>query len=166
MKFDQSLANTSAVFRVTKKGDVLADKDFRGQGFASGNADLAETVKATEAVEPGDVLSLDPSNPNHYRKSQKPYSALAAGIVSTEPGVTLSTNESKSKVAMALMGTVPVKATTENGPIHPGDLLTTSSKAGFAMVCEDRTKCGGAIIGKALESLHEGNGKVRILVVN
>ena len=34
---------------------------------------------------------------------------------------------------LALMGRVPVKATAENGLIRPGDLLTVSSKPGYAM---------------------------------
>ena len=152
-------------FKVTKEGNVHANKSYHGEDFVSGDADLAEKVKVTDKVEPGDVLSLNTDNPNQYHKSQKPYSSLAAGVVSTEPGVTLGTNHQKPKTTIALMGTVPVKATTQNGPIHPGDLLTTSSKPGYAMVCKDKAKCSGAIIGKALGLLEEGEGKVSMLVV-
>jgi hypothetical protein len=52
-----------------------------------------------------------------------------------------------------------VKATTENGPIRPGDLLTSASKPGYAMRCEDIHRCEGAIIGKALEALDERRGR-------
>ena len=52
---------------------------------------------------------------------------------------------------LALLGRVPVKATTENGPIRIGDLLTvSSSKAGYAMRCLVAKECEGVIIGKAL----------------
>ena len=34
---------------------------------------------------------------------------------------------------LALVGIVPCKVTSENGSIRPGDLLVTSSTAGFAM---------------------------------
>ena len=54
--------------------------------------------------------------------------------------------------------------TTENGPIKVGDLLTTSSKAGYAMRCDDKIKCIGATVGKALEPLDEGDGKIMALL--
>jgi|GEM_PF-7077811 len=158
-------AGKVSLFKVTDQGDVHAIGNFYGQEFKTGNADLAEKVKVTETVEAGDVLSLDSTNPNHYRKSRKPYSALAMGVVSTKPGMTLGNNNKSTRTTIALMGTVPVKATTQNGPIQPGDLLTTSPKPGYAMICKERSKCSRAIIGEALGSLEEGDGKVRILVV-
>ncbi|MBS3789164.1 C10 family peptidase, partial [Candidatus Bipolaricaulota bacterium] len=159
-------SDTEAVFRVTKGGMVYADGTYYGEGFSSGYADLAEKVKVTEEVEPGDVLALDPTEPKHYRKSQKPYSNMAAGVVSTQPGMTLGNDDTSAKAIMALMGTVPVKATTENGPIKPGDLLTTSSDPGRVMVCNDTARCTGSIIGKALEYLEEGEGKIKILLAS
>ena len=58
-----------------------------------------------------------------------------------------------SRPMLVLMGTVPVKATTENGPINAGDLLTVSSKPDYAMRCARAKECEGTIIGKALEGL-------------
>ena len=66
---------------------------------------------------------------------------------------------------LALMGRVPVKATEENGLIRPGDLLTVSSKPGYAMRCADPKACEGAIIGKALEALESGEGMILVLVM-
>jgi hypothetical protein len=66
---------------------------------------------------------------------------------------------------LALLGRVPVKATTENGPVRPGDLLTSASKPGYAMRCENIHRCEGAIIGKALEALDEGEGVILMLVM-
>ena len=42
---------------------------------------------------------------------------------------------------LTLMGRVPVKVTTENGPIHLGDLLTISSKPVYAMRCAPARGC-------------------------
>ena len=157
--------DTPAKFRVDSEGNVYSDKSFYGQTFKSGNADLAEKVKVNGGVEPGDVLALHPTNPKNYRKSQKAYSPLATGVVSTEPGITLSEKRLVGdKITIALAGTVPVKATTENGHIHPGDLLTTSSKPGYAMVCRDTSKCADSIVGKAMGSLERSKGKIRMLV--
>jgi hypothetical protein len=58
-----------------------------------------------------------------------------------------------------------VKATTENGPIRPGDLLTSASQPGYAMRCVDITQCDDAIIGKALEALDTDEGVILMLVM-
>lgn len=49
-----------------------------------------------------------------------------------------------SEVPLAVVGIVPCKVTTENGPILVGDLLVTSSTPGYAMKCTDRGKMLGA----------------------
>jgi hypothetical protein len=66
---------------------------------------------------------------------------------------------------LALMGRVYVKATAENGPIRVGDLLTTASVPGYAMRCDSPEECGGAIVGKALEPLDEGEGLIEALMM-
>jgi hypothetical protein len=169
--------NTGAVFRIERDtGNVCSDGSFN-----SGGADVAEYILASEPLEPGDVVELDPHNPKHYRKAREPYSPWVAGVISTAPGfvlgakhlsLALSVNgegrgevEPGERPLLALLGRVPVKATTENGPIRPGDLLTSASKPGYAMRCEDIHRCEGAIIGKALEALDESEGAILILLV-
>lgn len=66
---------------------------------------------------------------------------------------------------LALMGRVPVKAATENGPIQPGDLLVSSSTPGHVMRCSDPKECEGAVIGKALAPLETGTGLILMLVM-
>jgi hypothetical protein len=66
---------------------------------------------------------------------------------------------------LALAGRVPVKATTENGPIQPGDLLRVSlSRPGYATKCKDPKACEGSVIGKALGALEASEGVILILV--
>lgn len=69
---------------------------------------------------------------------------------------------------LALMGRVFVKATTENGPIRPGDLLVSASKPGYLMRCPEPSECVGAIIGKALTPLaqDQGEGLIQALVMS
>ncbi|MCL6642674.1 MAG: S8 family serine peptidase, partial [Candidatus Bipolaricaulota bacterium] len=169
--------NTGAVFRIERDtGNVCSDGSFN-----TGGADVAEYILALEPLEPGDVVEVDPHNPKHYRKARGAYSPLVAGVISSNPGfvlglkhlsLALSVNgEGTGEVGpgerplLALLGRVPVKATTENGPIRPGDLLTSASKRGYAMRCVDVTQCEGAIIGKALETLDEGEGVILMLVM-
>jgi subtilisin family serine protease len=168
---------TGRIFRVERTtGNVYA-----AGSFNSGGADVAEYILASEPLEPGDVVELDPHNPKHYRKVREPYSPWVAGVISTAPGfvlgakhlsLALSVNgegrgevEPGERPLLALLGRVPVKATTESGPIRPGDLLTSASKPGYAMRCEDIHRCEGAIIGKALEALDKGEGVILVLLM-
>ncbi|MCX8104026.1 MAG: PQQ-like beta-propeller repeat protein, partial [Candidatus Bipolaricaulota bacterium] len=154
---------TGAIFRVERTtGNVYAD----GQ-FYAGGADVAEHIRVSEPVDPGDVVELDPDRPGAYRKSRRAYSPLAAGVISSAPGVIIGAKgvEMLWSPTLALAGVVPVKATTENGPIRPGDLLTTSSLIGHAMRCASPRHCEGALIGKALGALESGTGVVLMLVM-
>jgi subtilisin family serine protease len=168
---------TGRIFRVERTtGNVYA-----AGSFNPGGADVAEYILASEPLEPGDVVELDPHNPKHYRKVREPYSPWVAGVISTAPGfvlgakhlsLALSVNgegrgevEPGERPLLALLGRVPVKATTESGPIRPGDLLTSASKPGYAMRCEDIHRCEGAIIGKALEALDKGEGVILVLLM-
>jgi hypothetical protein len=50
------------------------------------------------------------------------------------------------------------------GAIAVGDLLTTSPTKGHAMRANDAARAFGAVLGKALGALKEGQGLVPILV--
>ena len=65
---------------------------------------------------------------------------------------------------MAMMGIVPTKVSSENGPIERGDLLVSSSTPGYAMKGTDPTRMMGAVIGKALAPLKTGAGTIEVLV--
>jgi hypothetical protein len=133
--------------------------------------DYAESVDVSggrTGYEPGDVLEIDPSDPKRFIKSSEPYSTAVAGIYSTKPGMIgrRSTDQRKAKdeIPMAMIGIVPLKVSAENGPIHPRDLLVTSSNPGYAMRGTDRGRMLGAVIGKAMGSLDSGTGVIEVLV--
>lgn len=63
-----------------------------------------------------------------------------------------------------MVGIVPTKVTAENGSIHTGDLLVTSSTPGHAMKGTDRNRLTGAVVGKALGDLESGTGVIEVLV--
>ena len=65
---------------------------------------------------------------------------------------------------IALSGRVYAMADASNGPIKPGDLLTTSATPGHCMKATDHAKAQGAIIGKAMSSLQSGKDMVLVLV--
>lgn len=143
---------------VRNDGEVYADGSFHNTG-----ADFAEMLPAADGLEPGDVLVI--GSDSLLRRSSSPYAANVIGVYSTKPGFIGGSDEemeNDGKVPLAVVGVVPVKASAENGPIAPGDLLTTSSTPGHAMRASHFV--GGTIIGKALEPLEEGTSVIQVLV--
>ena len=155
------------VFRVDGRGTVFADGGIRPYG-----ADFAESVEVSGDAEryvPGDLLVIDVSGVRRLELSRTPYSTLVAGIYSTRPGVVASPHRVDealpgTEVPLAVVGIVPCKVTAENGAIQAGDLLVTSSTPGRAMKGTDRLRLVGAVVGKALQPLHDGTGVIQVLV--
>jgi hypothetical protein len=135
-------------------------------------ADYAESVDVTgdrTKYEPGDVLVIARGAQRSFQKSANAYSTAVMGIYSTKPGVlgrpaSASEAQLNRQVPMAMVGIVPTKASAENGPIEPGDLLVTASKPGYAMKGTDRSQMLGAVIGKALGQLGAGTGVIEVAV--
>jgi hypothetical protein len=137
-----------------------------------GGADLAEPFPITAAaneVPPGAVLVIDAENPGRLKLSEQAYDSRVAGVVSGANGVNPGIQMQQQGLLeggknVALTGRVYVQADASNGPIQPGDLLTTSSTPGRAMRVTDHARAQGAILGKAMTSLSEGKGMVLVLV--
>lgn len=139
--------------------------------YTTAGCDLAEYYKLKNPdsdIEKGEIVSISP-NSRGVERSGKAYDPLALGVISTEPAMTIGeTKEVKDDRGahrpIALAGRVPVKVTTENGPIEKGDNIAPSSKPGYGMKCNDFKRCSGSVIGKAMESLKTGEGKINVLV--
>jgi len=169
------------------------------QGFyadvrSGGSTDVAEYIYDSNGnTEPGDVLIADPNGKESVVISEAAFQTSVVGVVSTDPhlvmGMELVMDEETGTpipgvqaTRLALTGRVPCKVTDENGPIQPGDLLTTSSTPGHAMkwtpldvnqaedfnelksmLAENETR-RHAVIGKALEAHNGGTGKIMVLI--
>jgi hypothetical protein len=135
-----------------------------------GGGDLAEKFETSGAKpEPGTLMVIDEENPGRLKPSTTAYDHKVAGIVSgaggVNPGMVLhQEGVLDGDVEVAVVGRVYVKADASNGPIKPGDLLTTSDTPGHAMKASDPARSHGAIIGKAMTALDEGTGLVLVLV--
>ena len=137
-----------------------------------GGADLAEPFKMTsgkDEIPQGAVVVIDEQNPGHLKMSDQGYDTRVAGVVSGANGINPGIQMQQQGVLdggknVALTGRVYVQADTANGPIKPGDLLTTSTTPGHAMKVTDHAKAAGAILGKAMTGLSEGKGMVLVLV--
>ena len=163
-----------AVFRNGGANRARIDKlgtGFFNNGVQSSGADVAEAfeVEGNRAqYEPGDVLVISDELDRRVEKSSEPYSTRVVGVFATKPGVLLTDRDIDARlddaVPLGVIGVIPTKVTSENGPIRRGDMLVTSSRAGYAMKGTDPGRMMGAVIGKALQSF-AGNGTGVILVL-
>jgi hypothetical protein len=137
----------------------------------TGGADLAEPFEMSnaESLPAGTVVVIDSENPGKLMQSTQAYDKRVAGVISgacnIQPGLTLTQEgEINGGQHVALTGRVYVMATSSNGSIEPGDLLTTSNVPGHAMKATDNDQAFGTVIGKAMSSLVEGDGFVMVLI--
>jgi hypothetical protein len=183
-------------FRVTNHGNVLIDGAYSSSG--ADYADMMPVSGDPARYNPGDVLIIGADG--KIAKSTKPNDTHLAGVYSTSPAIVgdprgtrdlvtedgihiesidLSERENvkivekypgHDLVPVALVGIVPTNVSAENGPIRPGDLLTTSATEGHAMKASPLILSGiefyapGTIIGKALEPHESGTGLIKVLV--
>jgi hypothetical protein len=143
-------------FRVMKNGDVYV----KGASVH----DIAETFKIAEMdIEAGDVVVAD--SDLQVKKCSKAYDSALVGVVSTKPTITMGDSETDNgdpKKPIALTGIVPTKVDASFGAVKVGDLLTTSNTPGYAMKATDPKI--GTVLGKVLEPLASGKGKIMVLV--
>lgn len=154
------ISPVNKVFQVDNQGNVSADGS-----FTSPAADFAEMLPAMKGLEAADVLVIGSNG--ELIKSTLPYQQSVAGVYSTKPafiGGMKDGLDQELNVPLAVVGIIPVKVSAENGEISPGDLLTTSLLAGHAMRANPDAP-NGSIIGKALESLDEATGQIKMLLV-
>jgi hypothetical protein len=153
-------------FHITGAGTYVAGSDFAEALPVRGDRDR---------YEPGDVLIISASAPGTVEKAMRRNDPRVAGVYSSRPGMLGADKGGTSRVdaddvPVAIVGIVPTKVSAENGAIHIGDLLTTSSKPGHAMkaspvrVGGTRIYRPGTIVGKALEPLTAGTGTIKVLV--
>ncbi len=116
------------------------------------------------------MVCIDPARPGKLTVCRRAYDRTVAGIVSgaggVRPGMTMGQlgSVADGKHPVALSGRVYCRVDASAGPISPGDLLTTSDRAGAAMKVDDHARAQGAIIGKAMTQLDDGEGLVLVLV--
>ena len=150
-------------FQVTSSGAAYSDGGWNG---AADFAELMTTEGDPAAYEPGDVLVVSVEADRTAVLSSQPYSSLVLGIYSENPGFVGSTHpmedQRDDEIPVAVVGIVPCKISAENGAVHRGDLLVTSSTPGHAMRADDAP--AGTILGKALEPLDQGTGTIQVLV--
>lgn len=124
---------------------------------ADANADATAPGTVMVAVEEGRVA---PSGLEYDRRVV----GVVAGAGAYRPGLLLDSGRADAARPIAIAGRAYCKADATFGQIEVGDLLTTCSTPGYAMRASDVSQSFGAVFGKALGSLSEGQGMVPILI--
>jgi len=142
-----------------------------GQGdIILNNADAAEdfAVARAEDATPGMVMVL--AEDGTLEPCSQAYDRKVVGVVSGagqyKPGLVFDRGAAKDplRAPISMMGKVACRADASYGRIEVGDLLTTSPRAGRAMKASDPSRAFGAVIGKAMSPLDEGDGLVTMLI--
>jgi hypothetical protein len=142
-------SNGTNIFRFTADGQAFTSD---GGAWNSGGADLAERYTSTENLEAGEVVVGDRLHAQNVIRSTDPYQTGIMGVVSTQPGF-VAGSYTPNSYPIALVGRVPVKISTENGPIKSGDYLTSGSIPGYAM----KATAAGRVLGTAIEDFDPVN---------
>ncbi|MCG2712188.1 MAG: hypothetical protein L6416_07705 [Candidatus Omnitrophica bacterium] len=129
--------------------------------------DIAEAVLAAEG-EPGDVVVISSDEDITLVKSKKKFDTKVAGVISADPRIYMGYSPEAEKAGrykpLALAGVVLCNVSAENGAIKKGDILVSSSLPGHAMRADPEQLTPGMMLGSALGSLGQGEGKIYILV--
>jgi hypothetical protein len=156
-------------YKLDVAGNINSTSTITGNSIIAKYQDVAEWVPASEQLAAGTVVVLDSTKSNQVTSSSVSYDTRVAGVVSAQPGIALG-EKSDTKVLVATTGRVRVKVDASKGAIHIGDLLVTSDIPGVAMKSEPITignrkmHMPGTLIGKALEPLEKGSGKILVLL--
>lgn len=138
-------ADALSVFRVSTNGDIYSGTKGSVQ---TGGADLAERYTSPDELVAGEVVSIDYSSNHGVKRATYSYQPDVLGVVSTAPGFVAGAF-TKGSYPIALVGRVPVKVSTENGPIFMGDRVTSSSIPGAGT----KAMKAGRTVGIAMENL-------------
>ena len=117
---------------------------------ASGNSDLAEMYFSGQSLEAGEIVAL--TGGLSMERADEESAQNIIGVISTKPGVIMGFDDTslvagEGAYPVALKGRVPIKLSTENGPIIKGDRIALSSIAGVGM----KANSGDVVVGIALE---------------
>ncbi|MEX2052881.1 MAG: hypothetical protein WD898_01485, partial [Candidatus Paceibacterota bacterium] len=136
---------------VSSPADVAENYEFDDPTVEAG--DIVVTTDDVRVVNTYDILNensdhiIETTMMSILAKSDKPYQSNLVGVVSTKPGLLLAGGIDGSP--LALSGRVPTKVSLENGPIKPGDLITSSSVPGVGM----KATGPGRVVGISLGSV-------------
>ena len=165
------IGTQSPTSRLTVQGNIEIKSIGTGQTVVQlgEGLDYAEgfDVSGPERAAPGTVLVIDAEHPGELTRSTTAYDTKVAGIVAGAKGLgsAVRIGADRFDCPVALAGRVYCNVDTGQGAVEVGDLLTTSPTPGYAMKVTDHARAQGAILGKAMQRLPQGEqGQILVLV--
>jgi hypothetical protein len=171
----QGAASLNSTLSVSGNSAFASDVDVSGTTRTAVleilGADLAEEFPFSAPVQPGMVVEIDPENPGQLRPATGAYSRRVAGIVAGanefSTGVVLGRGSGNEFAApVALSGRVYVYVDATDRAVEVGDMLTSSDSPGYAMAVRDCSRVHGAVIGKAMTPMPQGQTGMVLVLVN
>jgi hypothetical protein len=153
---------TKAAGLIIPYGSICVDDDGNCTGTTTGKVaavafltghtnDVAEHFYSFDVLQPGEIVSSRGGNGVGRAGSA---SEAIMGVVSTKPGIELGAElgapSGAKSYPIGLAGRIPVRLSTENGPIAIGDKITISSISGVGMKYDPTV--GGTVLGIAIEN--------------
>lgn len=121
------------------------------------NVGIAKTQQVVdEEAQDGDIVALS-DKAGQLVRSARAYDEKMYGVIVLNPLLVYKDQIRETDIPVLRQGEVLLNVTTINGPIAPGDYLTTSVIAGKGQKASDPT---GSIIGIAIGSFEEKDGTV------
>ncbi len=155
------IGTTTPNYALTVSGSV----NITGSYLTNG-ADYAEYFYTKDKdLTSGEVVCVDVTKNNAVKRCTRSADPDIMGVVSTKPSIIGNKsgdreNDPNYKI-IGMLGQVAAKVSAENGPVRPGDSLTSaSSTPGYLM----RADAGDSTVGVALEGLDSGVGTVNVLI--
>ena len=154
-------SSTGNIFRFSASGTAFASSNWQ-----AGGADYAEYFHTSDIdLQPGEAVCVDVTQKNSVKRCLRGEDPDIMGLVSVNPSIVGNSN---AKIAndpnykiIGMLGQVAGRASAENGPIRPGDSLTSaSSTPGYLM----KANAEDSTVGVALEELTEGTGTINVLM--
>jgi len=139
-----------------------ANTVFIKQGFQARGMDVAERFPLHGTALEGEVVVYDEAL-GAVRRCERAGDPTAVGIVSEAPAMLIGLGS--GEVPIALCGRVPCWVDADIAPVQAGDLLVTSPTPGHAQKQPAGASASGRVVGKALESLAAGRGRILALVL-
>jgi hypothetical protein len=142
---------------------VDADGTVTAPSFRAERSELALELPSAGGIGAGDVVALDPET-GLLVAAAVSGDARVLGVAAGEAGVILGGGASDGPgTRVVFSGVTRCRVDAGYGVVVPGDLLTASPTPGHAMRAADPMP--GSVVAKALESLAEGQGTIRVLVM-
>ncbi len=154
------IGDTQSTLSYTTNGHIpVPEVDLARQAYDSRVCGIVSEAYADPTLNPA---TADPAGESPASSAQRTLTLSDSQLL--ELGTTI-VHPGQIGFMVTLGAFAYCKVDADIAPINPGDLLTTSPTPGHAQKVLDRSLAPGAIIGKALEPLAQGKGKIPIMVL-